>query len=301
MTPDVLEDFEARLDPATPDPDRFRVVAYGEISAVIQIVGHDEVVLKRMSGFATDEEVTQYVRVVDDYVAALGGRGITVAPTQVMPITTERNGRVAYLVQPSLPAERLGHALLRTGNEADVHALLEAVYETLAGFYAANAEGSLVLAIDAQLSNWAWDGAALTYFDVGTPFIRRDGVEQMDFAIVTRAMPQPLRWLTERFIAPGVIERYYGLDNAITDILANFVKEGRAELIEGAAEFTNRWTARAGVDLPAFQSRAIHRYYAVDEKIWEFAWLARRLARFVNTRLLGRPYNYLLPGKVKRR
>jgi hypothetical protein len=301
MTPDVLEDFEARLDPAIPDPDRFRVVAYGEISAVIQLSGHDEVVLKRMSGFATEEEVTRYVQVVDDYVACLGGRGIAVAPTEVIPVSTERNGRVAYLVQPCIPAERLGHALLRSGDEADVHALLEAVYALLAEFYAANAEGSLVLAIDAQLSNWAWDGSALTYFDVGTPFIRRDGVEQMDFKVLTRSTPQPLRWLSDRFIAPGVIERYYGLDNAITDILANFVKEGRAELIERATDFTNEWVARADVDLPTFQPRAIHRYYAVDAKIWEFLYQARRLARFVNTRLFGRPYNYLLPGKVKRR
>jgi len=243
----------------------------------------------------------RYGRVVDDYVDALGGRGIAVAPTEVIPITTERNGRVAYLVQPYLPPERLCHALLRTGDEREVHALLETVYQVLADFYAANAEGSLVLAIDAQLSNWEWDGTALTYFDVGTPFIRRDGVEQMDFKLLTRSTPQPLRWLSDRFIAPGVIERYYGLDNAITDILANFVKEGRPELIEGAAAFTNDWTTRAGVDLPPIEPRAIHRYYAVDAKIWEFLYLARRLARFVNTRLLGRPYNYLLPGKVKRR
>lgn len=291
--------FEAGLDPASPDPETCQVIAYGEVSAVVTLPDHDGIVLKRMSGFRDEGEVDRYAAVVHDYVAGLRERGLQVVDTEVFPLAPEPGRHVVYLAQPRLEAERLGHRVLQRDDE--VEPLLDAVYDTLVDFYAQN-DDARALAIDAQLSNWSWEGGRLTYLDVGTPFLRESGEERMDFTVLPRAIPQPLKWFATTFLVPGIVQRYYELDQAITDILANFVKEGRADLIDEAVAFTNDWLSERGVeDVGPFTSRAIHRYYATDEKIWELLYQARRLKRWSDTRLWGRRYDYLLPGKVKRR
>jgi hypothetical protein len=164
------------------------------------------------------------------------------------------------------------------------------------------------LALDAQLSNWAFDAGAgpterLTYFDVGTPLLRRGGRDQLDLALVARPLPQPVRWAIVRFVAPGVFDRYFDLRQVIQDLLANFVKEGREDLLDTAVSLTNTWLRAEARDagLAPFEVAAIRAYYAWDARLWELASASRRVARFVNVRLLGRPYNFLIPGPVRRR
>jgi hypothetical protein len=64
----------------------------------------------------------------------------------------------------------------------------------------------------------------------------------------------------------------------------------------------NRWLQTEGADLDAKQldARAVRRYYEKDAEALELFLRARRVDRFVRTRILRQRYNFILPGPIKR-
>lgn len=304
LDPEALTTLERALDPVHPERqrDRFEVIAYGEISAVLVPAGRDDIVLKRQSGFVSAREQATYAKLVRSYVDAVEERGIAVAETDIVPVTLEDGRRSVYLVQPRLDEARLCHRLLRGRSDQEIFELLDRVFSVLVAFYAKNRGASLEVALDAQLSNWALDARdELVFFDVSTPFLRRDGAHLIDEKIITRSMPEPLRTALRLLFAKQVLDRYYALDQVFTDILANFIKEGRADMVPRAVAWTNGWVRDHAVDLPRFDADRVRRYYDEDARIWELLAVSRRAGRFVTTRILRRRYDFLLPGKVKRR
>jgi hypothetical protein len=304
-----LEAFEDRLVPERPESfaGRASVVGQGEISTVFAIEGREDVVLKRMAGFEGRAEVDDYCAAVAAYCAALAERGIAALETECVPARSARGASVVYLVQPRLPARAIGNAVLREAGEAEVAALLAAVFDALDGLWERNARARAggaeepLVGIDAQISNWAWlpgeDGAAarLRYIDVSTPFLRRRGREAMNAELGLRSMPAPLAWAVRRFALAGVIERYYDPREVAKDIAANFVKEGRRDRIALALAEANRRLARARPPAPPLGEAEVARYYALDARIWGGFLAARRIQRALATRVFGRPYEYLLP------
>jgi hypothetical protein len=81
------------------------------------------------------------------------------------------------------------------------------------------------------------------------------------------------------------------------------VKEGRAERIPDAVVCVDEWIARqpGAARLGRIDERAVHAYYAKDASTLELALRARKLARFVDTRVLRRRYDFILPGRIERR
>jgi hypothetical protein len=138
--------------------------------------------------------------------------------------------------------------------------------------------------------------------DVGTPFIRRDGQEVLAAEIGLRAMPAPLAWIVRRFLLDQVIDRYYSLRHVVKDLAANFIKEGRDDRIPLALEEINAWLAgpmQVAAARPLGEA-GVRRYYRSDARTWIFFQAARRIDRAVQTRLLRRRYDYVLPGSISR-
>ncbi len=308
---DLVHRYEAQLDPARPtagDMD-VTIIGYGEISAVLQFAACDGYVFKRMAGFLREEEVADFTRVIGEYCAALAERGVNVIPTMCHPVDTPRNGRVVYLVQPALLPETIGNAILKSGDETALRELLRAVLTALGGVYAANREpGQLSLGVDAQISNWSWTcgGPAdqrPVYIDVGAPFMRRNGAEVMDWDVLVRALPPPLRWYMRKFELQGVLDRYHRLHVTLVDIAGNFIKEGCADRVDLALEEFAAWLDGPGVhlDVRPPTREAVEKYYAADANIWTYVLAARKLHRFARTRLLRQPYSHILPGTISRR
>ena len=97
--------------------------------------------------------------------------------------------------------------------------------------------------------------------------------------------------------------RYYDFRLVAIDLVANFYKEQKAELIPALVETVNAFFAEEAADhgVRPVTEKDVASYYREDALIWSLYLSLRKLDRFLRTRLLRREYPYILPGKIKRR
>ena len=141
----------------------------------------------------------------------------------------------------------------------------------------------------------------LCYFDVNTPLVRRDGVEQLDTELFLRSAPGFLRWVLRLFFLQDVVGRYYDVRRVVVDLVANLYKEGRADLIPDWLETANRFFGEELTDagLAPIEEREVSAYYQEDVRIWRLYLGMRRFDQKLH-RWTGRTYPYLLPGPIRR-
>jgi len=146
------------------------------------------------------------------------------------------------------------------------------------------------------------DGSILTYLDTSTPLFRIDGEEQMDPELFLRSAPSFLVWILRLLFMQDVVDRYYDLRQVVVDLVANFYKEQRPELIPDLVDVANSFFAgeAADLDLAPISEKEVRAYYREDALIWTLYLSMRRLDRWLHTTLLRREYPYILPGKTKR-
>jgi hypothetical protein len=308
---DVLARFEAQLDPARPEAvPGVAIIGYGEVSTVFALAELPGHVCKRMAGFGDGAAALHYTGLVRRYIDFLEAEGVRVVETAIEPI--ERPGRppVVYLVQPQLAAVGLGNHLLRSADDAALRACLDAVLARIGRLLRSNRarrDGRSVT-LDAQLSNWhfgadARDAGDPLLIDVGTPFMRKDGVDEIGVELFLAPVPPGARALYRRARAvEHYLDAFFDARSLLVDAVANFHKEGRPDRIGLGLERVNRWLAEDVADLGGRPVRAddVDRYYRNDAKTLELYLRARRLDRFVRTRLLRQRYDFILPGAIRR-
>ena len=148
----------------------------------------------------------------------------------------------------------IGHRAIHRLPPAEVARLAWAVLQQCRLVFDFNREhrGVLELGLDGQISNWAiagFDPSAgalppavdLIYLDTSTPLMRRDGREQLDPELLMRSAPSFTLWLLRRAFLPEVMTRYYDFRRVAMDLVANFYKEGRPELVPELVETVNRF------------------------------------------------------------
>lgn len=317
---ELLRQFEHELDPRHPEKSTVptKVLGYGEISTVLEMgTGPDkEFAYKRMSMFKTEREVESFEALHNEYIQLLEERvGIKIPQSAIVHLIDETKGKaVVYIVQEKLPVEDIMNKVLHQIPAKDVKKLVVAVLKEAAKVYSFNEQhrGTLELAIDGQISNWAIlnfdpknmdmsDPIELAYFDTSTPFLRRDGVEQLDPELFLRSAPSFLTWILKLLFLDDVMNRYYDFRKVTVDIIANFYKEQLPELVPDLIETVNEFFTvqiRGGVMEP-LTVKEINAYYREDAWIWRLYLIFRRVDRYLH-RLLGKDYPYILPGRIKR-
>ncbi|HSN78112.1 MAG TPA: DUF6206 family protein [Anaerolineae bacterium] len=319
---DLLERFERGLDPTHLERSAIPavVLGYGEISTVLAIGGGD-LACKRMPMFADEAEIAAYSAAFDAYRAKLQEAGLRVAPGVLVPLQQRSGGRrVVYLVEQRLPGHAIGNAVVRRADPPAAQRLLQAVLGELAKVWRFNREQAGAaqpdgprwqLGIDGQISNWVVENMAaqgelpatidLCYFDVNTPLLRRNGVEQLDTELFLRSAPGFLRWVLRLFVLQDVVARYYDPRRVVIDLIANLYKEGRADLAPAWLETANRFFAEelAGAGLQRIDLNEVLAYYREDVRIWRLYLGLRRFDRTLH-RGTGRQYSYVLPGPIQR-
>lgn len=302
-----LAGFEASLDPARPAATPgVEVIGYGEVSTVLALEALPGAVCKRMAGFRDAAAAARYVALVERYLALLASAGVRSAETALVPIERPGRGPVVYLVQPRVDPSRLGNHILREADDAALVACLERVLACVGPLLLGNRarpDGRTVT-VDAQLSNWhfAEDGAAVL-LDVGTPFLRRDGADEIDIELFLAPVPPVVRgWYRRQRAVERYIDAFFDPRRLFVDAIANFHKEGRPDRIPLAIARVNRWLAQEMAPLGARAIRVedVERYYRRDASTLTLYLRARRLDRFLRTRLLRQRYDYVLPGAIRR-
>jgi hypothetical protein len=282
------EQVEAALGAG--DESALPILGYGEISLVLGWPPEQpRFACKRLPLFATRSRFDAYGRTLDAYLDVLRRAGLGVVETELRSVSRDDGTVAGYVVQPVLPAEDLAPTVLRREDPDAGHPLVAAVVDTVA------AAVSPTVGLDAQLSNWTWDGSGLTYLDVSTPLLWSDeGRPLLDLELLSRAIPWALRGALRRLLVPGIVETYRDLRKVYLDLCGNLIKE---RLDRWLPTFLEQVARRLDVPLTADE---VHRYYRSDARLWAMLLQIRRLDRTWQLRVRRRPYPFLLPRRIER-
>lgn len=274
---------------ASGDESGLDLLGYGEISCVLRgRSGEARFAGKRLPPFPDAHALEAYREVFTSYLAALEERGIAPVPSALEAVPRDGGPRVAWCIQPILPAGSLLPDVIRAETLEEGATLFARVVDRVAA--AVGPE----LGLDAQLSNWALVDGELRYLDVTTPLMRgAGGRERLDPELFLASLPAPLRGLVRRFMLGGILDKYYDPRGAVLDAVGNLIKERLADRIARFLEIAN---ARVS---PPIEAREVRRYYADDARTWALLQRLRRLDRAAH-RALGRPYPFLLPRDIER-
>jgi hypothetical protein len=251
-----------------------------------------------------------YIQVLREHV------GLRVVDSEIVGLADARKGCVVvYIVQERLPTKSIGHHAIHGLSDEEIHKLVLATLRQTRKVFSFNRrnQGVLEVGFDGQISNWAilgFDPTAplladgeieLVYLDTSTPMLRRDGQEQLDPELFLRSAPIFLVWLLKMLFLEDVMTRYYDFHQVAVDLVANFYKEQRPELVPELVHTVNTFFRTEFKDetLEPVTEDEIRSYYREDVWIWRSYLAARKLDRALH-RLLGRDYVYILPGRTKR-
>jgi hypothetical protein len=315
---DLLQDFERGLDPQRPEESEIpaRILGYGEISTVFQIQtgGMQALAFKRLPLFYTWDEVERYRVAYGEYLHLLSDEIGLHLPPHDYAVVSHRSGLpVFYIIQQQMPAKSIGNQALHYLPRKDAILLVQRVMEEMHRVWTFNQrQEHLRVAIDGQISNWSIDGfdpenprvedARLWYLDTSTPLFRVAGEEQLDPELFLRSAPSFLVWILRLLFLQDVIDRYYDPHLVAVDLVANFYKEQRADLIADTvavvSDFFSGEAAELGIE--PITEQEVRAYYREDALIWRLYLSMRKIDRFLHVRLLRRDYPYILPEKIER-
>jgi predicted AAA+ superfamily ATPase len=145
-------------------------------------------------------------------------------------------------------------------------------------------------------------GVSLFYLDTSTPLMRKNGVEQLNTQLFLKPAPPIMRWILKKFYLQDIVDKYYDLRRVVLDLVANFYKEQKPEIIPDLIELTNQFFSENAVinDLIPLTSDEVKDYYGDDASTWKLYLRVRRFHRFVSTKILRRYYDYILPRTIQR-
>jgi len=307
-----LSEFEDSLNPAFPEKSKIEpeILGYGEISTTFALTSMPEVAFKRMPPFENSSQITIYKKAVEEYCSLLNDVcEIQVAEFAFYNFLNSHNEHILYVAQSRLPAESIGHNVLKNGTLDDFEIILSTVMDKIINLYNFNHgnDQNRSIGLDCQLSNWSFPLPANTssepvYFDITTPLFRVNGKEQLDTEIFLKSCPSFLVWLVRWQFLDDVLDRYHDVRLVLIDIVANLYKEGRHDLIDPAISFINLRLKKESLEtrIMVLQKVEIDKYYKYDAAIWSLFLKLRRFDRFLKTKIFNQRYNFILPGKITR-
>ncbi len=302
---DLLHEFESGLNPQDLEnsPIPASIIGYGEISAIFKIAGNEDFAFKRLPLFSDHSAAERYTRIHNEYCRLLNQAGLRLPEHETVIIAPGGRPVVVYIAQKRIPSRLFGHRLIHRLKRGTLNQLLETIVTEIARIWEYNHchQPAVRLAIDGQLSNWTWIGnqpsPSICYIDTSTPLFRKDGIEQLDAELFLKSAPAFLRWILRWLFVKDVIDRYYDQRQVYTDLAANLYKEQQPGLIPEVIPIINR---ELGADHKPLTVDEVQKYYREDKIIWRCYLFFRRIDRWLTTRILGRRYEYILPGTIQR-
>lgn len=314
-----LKEFERGLDPRDPEKSQIpcHVLGYGEISTVLDIErdGFQGLAFKRMCAFKNMEEMRAYIATYREYNHRLESVIRLHLPAHgYVSFVCDSNDPIFYIVQKKLASWSICSKALHHLLPSEVVTMFGAVLGELDKVWQYNStHPDAMVGIDGQLSNWAIEGfdpyrpelkddINLVYIDTSTPLCTQDGVEQLDPELFLRSAPPYLVWILRLLFLKDVMTRYYDPRKVMIDVIANFYKEQKPELIPEMVACANDYIIKTGSELALqpITEKEVQDYYREDKLIWSMYLSMRRFDRLIRNRLFRQAYPYILPGKIKR-
>ncbi len=294
-----IAEFERQLDPQNIAGSSIpaHVVGFGEISVILQLTDMPQIVLKRMPLFPNEDAAADYLSKYTQYCGLLKEAGLELPADDTCIVKKTDRLTVLYFIQEKIDGQYIGnrliHSLGATGLKTFADRLLSSIY----GVWEFNRrQQKYRLALDAQVSNWAWipHEDRMIYLDTSTPLFCIDGEEQLDPELFLASAPSFGRAIIRRFFLQDVMNRYYDEHLVNIDLVANLYKEKKADAIPFFIEVVNRYTSQP------LTEKMVADYYKEDKLIWSLFLKFRKLDRWLHKYVYRKPYQYLLPEKIER-
>jgi uncharacterized protein DUF6206 len=308
----LLGQFEDHLNPAYPEQSGIppNILGYGEISTTFSISDMPDIAFKRMPPFGNSDQISSYKASVDQYCSLLSDKcGIQVSDYAFYEVINPRDEHILYVAQPRLPASSIGNIILKSGTRHEMEHMIRSIMTCIAMLLKFNLgnDENRSLGLDGQISNWSFRLADKkkeppVYFDITTPMFRVNEKEQLDTEIFLKSCPSFLVWLVRWQFLQEVLDRYYDVRMILIDVIANFHKEGRQDMIDDALSLINEMLEKENLKtaVNAIKRSEVDNYYKNDAFIWALFLRLRRFDRFIKTKLFRKHYNFILPGKISR-
>ena len=315
---EVLKKLEKTID--TSDPEKgevpIKILGYGEISLVFELLNNPEqIAYKRIPIFDNETQVQRHIWAYNEYNRLLKEDvGLNMPEYDVAWFKDEEGKIQFYCVQEKFPAESVGNKAIHQLNDQDIKTLILLVMREMKKVwdYAKN-HNTIDLGLDGQISNFAIIGfdpnnpkvdldTKLMYFDTSTPMFRVNGNEAMEAVLFLKSAPSFLRWLLKALFLEETVGRYYDWRKVTIDLVANFFKEQKPELIPELINLVNKFFEEEAndFDIEPLTLEEVKKYYKSDSSMWVIFQSVRRFDRFLKTKVFRKKYDFYLPDKIER-
>ena len=315
---ELLKEFERTIDTIHPEKGKIpiKILGFGEISLVFEIIGDPEQLAdKRIPIFENKKQVRRHIWAYNEYCRILEKDiGLILPEHKVIWFLDDKEKIQFYSVQAKIDSESVCNKIIHHISDYEVEILVLLVLRELKKVWTLNKEKvDIEVGLDGQISNFVLldydsksptvnENSKLLYLDTSTPMLRKNGVETMDAELFLNSTPSFLRFLIKAFFVQDVLDRYYDLKLVIIDLLANFFKDQMPKIIPRLIKRVNQFLNEEASEfkIEKITLADVQKYYKSDKMIWVIFQNARRIDRYIKTRLLKKTYDFYLPEKIKR-
>ncbi|MFX1379655.1 MAG: DUF6206 family protein [Promethearchaeota archaeon] len=315
---DLLKELELTIDTINPERGKvpIKILGYGEITLVFEIVNDEHnYAYKRLPIFESREQAKKHEHIFREYNRFLNEEIKIKTPLlEIIWFENDKGKIIFYAIQEKIPSESVGNKVIHHVGKHETGVLILKALREMKKVWTFNKENrTFDVGLDGQISNFAVinynpnkpnidENSQLIYIDTVPPFYRKNGVEAMEIELLTKSMPSFIRGLLKLIFLQDLIDRYYDWRLVIIDLVANFFKEQKSDLIPTLIKIVNTFLKEEAsmFNIEPLTYEEVEKYYKSDKFIWVLYQRMRLFDRFIKTKLLRKKYDYYLPGKIER-
>lgn len=284
---------------------KLNILGFGEISTVVEVKSKNisaNFVYKKLPPFENLQSVKKYEKVFYKYCALLKFAGINLPLAKLLIFKKSSAKYSIYVKQKKLNPETIGNNLIHNLSPEKCLDFLQNIFLNLLKIYKYNlSQDKIKIGLDGQISNWAYYKNKIYYIDITSPLFRINNKEQLDIEIFLKTTPFFLRPVIKKFFLKQVLDRYYDLRLVCVDLIANFFKEQKKEIVTDTIKLANNFlTKNINEKFTKITFTEVKKYYDEDAFIWKFYQFARKVDKQITTKILRKNYEIILPEKIKR-
>lgn len=315
---ELLKEFEKTLDTVNPEKGKIpiKILGFGEISLVFEILNDPaHLAYKRIPIFDNEKQVKRHIWAYKEYCRILSEEiGLNLPQSDAIWFKNEKDEIKFYCIQQKIDPEAVGNKVIHQISDDEIETLVVLAMRELKKVWTLNKENSVLdVGLDGQISNFVVvdydhknpkinDTSKLLYLDTSTPMFRKNNIEAMEAELFLKSAPSFLRFLIKALFVQEVVDRYYDWRLVAIDLIANFFKEQKPEIIPRLIRRINQFYREEAEDfnIDPINFEEVHKYYKNDKMIWVIFQNARKLDRFLKAKLFKKKYDFYLPEKIER-
>lgn len=314
---DLLKKLERSINTINPEKGKvpIRILGFGEISLVFELLEDpNHLAYKRIPIFDNELQVKRHIWAYNNYNEILAKAGLLLPDYDIAWFRDHRNKIQFYCVQEQVAAESVGNKIIHEIPIEEIHLLVLLILREMKKVWTySRKHKNIDVGLDGQISNFAVKGynsnnyhitpeTKLIYLDTSTPMFRIKGKEAMEAVLFLKSAPSFLRWLLKALFLEETVGRYYDWRKVAIDLIANFFKEQRPELIPSLIRLINKFFAEEATEfqIMPITVEEVQKYYDSDKNIWVIFQSVRRFDRTLKTKIFKKTYDFYLPEKIKR-